>query len=265
MRWIWIDRFEHFESGKSAVAVKAVTAAEEQLHHLYPDFPVYPASLVVEGFAQTAGILVGEAGDFAEKVVLAKIGRADFSRLIRPGDVLRFSAQIDTFNPAGASTSGTVALATGEPVASISMMFSPRRPEPDRCRPAAGKTSSSPTSSAASSTASAAQSTRACKTRAPQRGTTVRECHGDCQRRTRVRLSSKRPPQSRAVPAKSNIVSTAAVPVALPHGRASLRCVFGAIYPAKRRTTSVSFWPPKPKLLVSTTSSRSTRRAALGT
>jgi 3-hydroxyacyl-[acyl-carrier-protein] dehydratase len=35
-----------------------------------------PHSLIVEGMAQTAGILVGEARNFAEKVILAKGGRA---------------------------------------------------------------------------------------------------------------------------------------------------------------------------------------------
>jgi len=35
--------------------------------------------------AQTAGILVGEAANFAEKVILAKIGRATFHTLVRRG------------------------------------------------------------------------------------------------------------------------------------------------------------------------------------
>ena len=84
MRWIWIDKFTQFQSGVSARAVKAVTLAEEHLHDLYPDFPIVPHSLILEGMAQTAGILVGEAHQFQEKVILAKIGRATFHRLVRP-------------------------------------------------------------------------------------------------------------------------------------------------------------------------------------
>ncbi|RYG85510.1 beta-hydroxyacyl-ACP dehydratase, partial [bacterium] len=34
MRWIWIDKFVAFESRKRAVAVKAVTLAEDHLHDL---------------------------------------------------------------------------------------------------------------------------------------------------------------------------------------------------------------------------------------
>ena len=54
-----------------------------------------PNTLVIEGMAQTAGILVGHANDFAEKVILAKIARARFSHAARPGDMIRYTAVID--------------------------------------------------------------------------------------------------------------------------------------------------------------------------
>jgi 3-hydroxyacyl-[acyl-carrier-protein] dehydratase len=73
MRWIWIDKFLEFESGKRAVALKNVTLAEEHLHDHFPGFPVMPECLMIEAMAQTAGILVGEARKFQEKVILAKI------------------------------------------------------------------------------------------------------------------------------------------------------------------------------------------------
>ena len=123
MRWIWIDRFESFQSGKSAVAVKAVTAAEEHLHDLYPGFAVFPAALIIEGMAQTAGILVGEAKGFSEKVILAKIGKAEFHRMVRPGHTLRYHATAETISDSGASISGRVSCGD-EIVAEISLMFS---------------------------------------------------------------------------------------------------------------------------------------------
>lgn len=123
MRWLWIDKFVEFTPGTSATAVKAVSLAEEHLHDLYPGFPIVPHSLIVEGFAQTAGILVGEARDFKEKVVLAKIGRATFSRLTRPGDMLRFTANIEQLTEQGASVAGRVEC-DRETVAEIDMMFS---------------------------------------------------------------------------------------------------------------------------------------------
>ncbi len=92
MRWIWIDHFELFESGKRAVAIKNVTQAEDHLHDHFPGYPVMPASLLIEGMAQTAGILVGEAKQFCEKVILAKIKRAVFHSLVLPGDQVRHEA-----------------------------------------------------------------------------------------------------------------------------------------------------------------------------
>lgn len=123
MRWIWIDKFVEFTPKTSATAVKNVSLAEEHLHDIYPNFPIVPHSLIVEGMAQTAGILVGEARDFAEKVILAKIGRATFHRLVRPGDTLAFHARIDQLSEQGASVTGRVT--TGpDLVAEIELMFS---------------------------------------------------------------------------------------------------------------------------------------------
>ena len=73
MRWMWIDRFVTFESGKSATAVKNLSLAEDHFADHFPGFPVMPAPLILEGLAQTGGILVGEANKFDEKVVLAKM------------------------------------------------------------------------------------------------------------------------------------------------------------------------------------------------
>src|SRR5437764_2143303 len=117
MRWIWIDKFTEFTSKVSATAVKNVSLAEEHLHDLYPAFPIVPHSLIVEGMAQTAGILVGEARNFAEKVILAKIGKATFHRLVRPGETIAFAATVDQLNEQGASISGTVTIADREPAA----------------------------------------------------------------------------------------------------------------------------------------------------
>ena len=125
MRWIWIDKFVEFTPRVSATAVKNVTLAEEHLHDLYPAFPIVPHSLIVEGMAQTAGILVGEARNFAEKVILAKIGRATFHRLVRPGDTITYNARIDQLSEQGASITGTVTVGPAKDVvADIELMFS---------------------------------------------------------------------------------------------------------------------------------------------
>ena len=123
MRWIWIDKFTEFTPRVSATAIKNVSLAEEHLHDLFPAFPIVPHSLIVEGMAQTSGILVGEARGFAEKVILAKITKATFHRLVRPGDTLAYNARIEQMSEQGASISGTVMVGS-EKVADIELMFS---------------------------------------------------------------------------------------------------------------------------------------------
>jgi len=131
MRWIWIDRFEKFEVNVAATAIKNVSLAEEHLHDHFPGFPVMPASLMIEGMAQTAGILVGAAREFKEKVILAKIGKAAFSRLVRPGEQLVYAAKIVNVTEQGAAIEGVISSRTVEngkpvelPVGTIEMMFS---------------------------------------------------------------------------------------------------------------------------------------------
>ncbi len=123
MRWIWIDKFIEFESGKRAVAIKNLTLAEDHLHDHFPGYPVMPASLMIEGMAQTAGILVGEARNFAEKVILAKIKRASFDGVARPGQQLRYEATIESITAEAALTSGTVTC-DGKPFGQVDLMFS---------------------------------------------------------------------------------------------------------------------------------------------
>jgi 3-hydroxyacyl-[acyl-carrier-protein] dehydratase len=122
MRWFWIDRFTEFERGRRAVAVKSVALSEEQFDGYSPGFPVMPASLMIEGMAQTAGLLIGELEGFAQRVVLAKIGKALFHRPATPGDMLRYEATIDDVKGDGAFASVTAHVGD-EPVAEVDLMF----------------------------------------------------------------------------------------------------------------------------------------------
>mgnify|MGYP000277021963 CR=1 FL=1 len=123
MRWIWIDRFLEFEPHKRAVSVKNVTLAEEHLHDHWAEFPIQPASLMIEGMAQTAGILIGQARDFREKVILAKITLAQFDDIVTPGDQLRYEVQIEAITEEAASTTGKV-FRNGELIGRVDLMFS---------------------------------------------------------------------------------------------------------------------------------------------
>jgi 3-hydroxyacyl-[acyl-carrier-protein] dehydratase len=123
MRWIWIDKFIEFQSGRRAVAIKNVTLAEEHLHDHFPGFSVMPETLMIEAMAQTSGILVGEAKKFQEKVILAKIKKAVFHDYVKPGDTIQLEAVIESIAHEAASTSGKITRSE-KLIAEIDLMFS---------------------------------------------------------------------------------------------------------------------------------------------
>jgi 3-hydroxyacyl-[acyl-carrier-protein] dehydratase len=122
MRWIWIDRFLAFERGRSARAVKNLSHAEDHFADHFPGYPVMPAALILEGLAQTGGILVGEANDFREKVVLAKVPQAKFHREALAGEQLIYDVTVLQLRPEGAAVQGRVT-SDGELVAEAEIFF----------------------------------------------------------------------------------------------------------------------------------------------
>jgi 3-hydroxyacyl-[acyl-carrier-protein] dehydratase len=108
MRWIWIDRFVEFRRAERAVAVKQWSLAEDLFACHFPGYPIVPACLLLEGLAQTGGILVGEANDFREKVVLAKIARAKFQREVMAGEEISLQADVLYIRQEGAAIQGRV-------------------------------------------------------------------------------------------------------------------------------------------------------------
>ena len=123
MRWIWIDRFVEFQPGRKAVAVKNVSLAEDHLHDHWEAYPIMPACLMIEGMAQTAGILVGQARNFQEKVILAKIAKAEFTDIVTPGDQITYQAEVENLSTEAASTKGLV-LRNGQVIGQVDLMFS---------------------------------------------------------------------------------------------------------------------------------------------
>jgi 3-hydroxyacyl-[acyl-carrier-protein] dehydratase len=122
MRWLWIDRFVAFQRGQSARAVKLLSLAEDHFADHFPGYPVMPGTLIVEGLAQTGGILVGDALDFRDKVVLAKIQRALFHREMLAGECLTYDVSIVNMRPEAASVEGVVTV-NGEKTVEAEIFF----------------------------------------------------------------------------------------------------------------------------------------------
>ncbi len=107
MRWFWVDRFIEFKSGELARSIKNVSLSEEHLHDHFPGFPVMPCSLIMEGMAQTGGILLGESHQFKYLVFLAKVPKFVSHRPVRPGDQLIYTAKLLEAREEGGMTSVT--------------------------------------------------------------------------------------------------------------------------------------------------------------
>src|ERR1043165_191718 len=100
MRWMWIDQIVEFVPSKKMAAIKNVSMSEEHMHDcIIGDVAIMPTSLMIEGMAQTAGILVGSVHNFTEKVVLAKIVLAKFEADVVAGETIRYEAQLEHISP----------------------------------------------------------------------------------------------------------------------------------------------------------------------
>ncbi len=122
MRWIMIDRFVEIDKGRYAKAVKNITMGEDHIHDQYPAFPVMPQTLIIECMAQAGGILAGYSLNFRRQIFLAKIEKASFNKLVRPGDQLVLQAWIDDLREEGCRVRSSASV-NGKEIGKANIMF----------------------------------------------------------------------------------------------------------------------------------------------
>lgn len=91
--FLMIDKIIGIEGDKKAVGIKNVTANEPHFQGHFPDNPVMPGVLILEGMAQTAGTicLLNQPGEGAPtQVYFMTIDKAKFRKPVLPGDVLEY-------------------------------------------------------------------------------------------------------------------------------------------------------------------------------
>ena len=91
--FLMIDRIVDIDADNSAVGIKNVTINEPHFQGHFPDFPVMPGVLLIEGMAQTAGaICVAALGERYQPqiVYFMSIDKAKFRRPVFPGDCVHF-------------------------------------------------------------------------------------------------------------------------------------------------------------------------------
>lgn len=90
--FVMIDRVVDIHGDEAGVGIKNVTINEPQFLGHFPNNPVMPGVLLIEGMAQTAGILVLRRTQFSETraVYLLTIDKAKFRKPAVPGDRIEY-------------------------------------------------------------------------------------------------------------------------------------------------------------------------------
>jgi 3-hydroxyacyl-[acyl-carrier-protein] dehydratase len=91
--FLMVDRIIEIRGDESGIGIKNVTANEPHFVGHFPNNPVMPGVLVLEGMAQTAGALCIRSlpGDLSPPLVyFLTIDKAKFRKPVLPGDVLEY-------------------------------------------------------------------------------------------------------------------------------------------------------------------------------
>lgn len=89
--FLLVDRIVDIIPSKTVVALKNVTCNEQFFQGHFPEWKIMPGVLIVEAMAQAGAVLLFSSIPDPEKkfVVLSKVDRAKFKRMVVPGDQLR--------------------------------------------------------------------------------------------------------------------------------------------------------------------------------
>ncbi len=90
--FLMIDKVVRMRGDDFGVGIKNVTANEPQFQGHFPDNPVMPGVLMIEGMAQTGGVLaINSLPDTGTRsVFFLTIDKTKFRKIVRPGDVLEY-------------------------------------------------------------------------------------------------------------------------------------------------------------------------------
>ncbi len=94
--FLLVDKILEIEKGKRVVGIKNVSVNEPFFQGHFPQFPVMPGVLIIEGMAQTACVFASiELGKNSESLAyFMGINKAKFRKPVVPGDQLRFEIEV---------------------------------------------------------------------------------------------------------------------------------------------------------------------------
>lgn len=99
--FLLVDRITALTPGESIEGFKNITIGEQIFQGHFPDHPIYPGVMIIEGMAQAGGVLAFKSmdeekqEDTKEKVVyFMSIDNAKFRSPVKPGDQLVYKLSV---------------------------------------------------------------------------------------------------------------------------------------------------------------------------
>lgn len=89
--FLMVDRVIDIRGDEHGIGIKNVTINEPHFQGHFPGNPVFPGVLMIEGMAQTAGVLcIAATAAQARSVYFLTIDKAKFRKPVRPGDTIEY-------------------------------------------------------------------------------------------------------------------------------------------------------------------------------
>jgi 3-hydroxyacyl-[acyl-carrier-protein] dehydratase len=90
--FLMIDRLVNIRGDEFGIGIKNVTANEPQFMGHFPGNPVFPGVLMIEGMAQTAGVMcmLSAGSGKMSSVFFLTIDQAKFRKPVTPGDTIEY-------------------------------------------------------------------------------------------------------------------------------------------------------------------------------
>ncbi|HEX2652310.1 MAG TPA: 3-hydroxyacyl-ACP dehydratase FabZ [Xanthobacteraceae bacterium] len=91
--FLLVDRVIEIRGDESGIGIKNVTANEPHFQGHFPENPIFPGVLMIEGMAQTAGVmcvLSREVHSRPKQVLFLTVDKAKFRKQVVPGDTIEY-------------------------------------------------------------------------------------------------------------------------------------------------------------------------------
>jgi 3-hydroxyacyl-[acyl-carrier-protein] dehydratase len=98
--FLLVDKVTDMEAGKKVIAYKNVSISEPVFQGHFPDHPIYPGVMILEGMAQAGGILALKSSGLSDEelknkvIYFMSIDKAKFRSPVKPGDKLEYRIEI---------------------------------------------------------------------------------------------------------------------------------------------------------------------------